>query len=121
NVTGVQTCALPISDYGRLSLVILPPSTVYTCPVIKLASSAARNATSAATSSGEPVRPTGWILSISLRKASALEFFSIISMFNSVSIQPGATALQRIPSRSEEHTSELQSRFDLVCRLLLEK
>src|SRR5699024_11662612 len=25
------------------------------------------------------------------------------------------------PHRSEEHTSELQSRFDLVCRLLLEK
>src|SRR5437868_9756630 len=27
----------------------------------------------------------------------------------------------RNPKRSEEHTSELQSRFDLVCRLLLEK
>src|SRR6266513_3549184 len=27
----------------------------------------------------------------------------------------------RQPPRSEEHTSELQSRFDLVCRLLLEK
>src|SRR5437868_12618847 len=26
-----------------------------------------------------------------------------------------------VPDRSEEHTSELQSRFDLVCRLLLEK
>src|SRR5699024_11522809 len=26
-----------------------------------------------------------------------------------------------IDGRSEEHTSELQSRFDLVCRLLLEK
>src|SRR5207249_2859911 len=26
-----------------------------------------------------------------------------------------------IMERSEEHTSELQSRFDLVCRLLLEK
>src|SRR5207249_7646998 len=26
-----------------------------------------------------------------------------------------------IARRSEEHTSELQSRFDLVCRLLLEK
>src|SRR5207249_6485507 len=26
-----------------------------------------------------------------------------------------------IDMRSEEHTSELQSRFDLVCRLLLEK
>src|SRR5438067_9955063 len=31
-------------------------------------------------------------------------------------------ALGEMPSRrSEEHTSELQSRFDLVCRLLLEK
>src|SRR2546421_5739543 len=27
----------------------------------------------------------------------------------------------RLPCRSEEHTSELQSRSDLVCRLLLEK
>src|SRR5207249_11896640 len=26
-----------------------------------------------------------------------------------------------VDQRSEEHTSELQSRFDLVCRLLLEK
>src|SRR5206468_11210855 len=26
-----------------------------------------------------------------------------------------------LPDRSEEHTSELQSRSDLVCRLLLEK
>src|SRR5207249_11616716 len=26
-----------------------------------------------------------------------------------------------VEGRSEEHTSELQSRFDLVCRLLLEK
>src|SRR5699024_11749289 len=28
---------------------------------------------------------------------------------------------EKINDRSEEHTSELQSRFDLVCRLLLEK
>src|SRR5699024_11447409 len=28
---------------------------------------------------------------------------------------------ERRGERSEEHTSELQSRFDLVCRLLLEK
>src|SRR5207249_10737194 len=35
----------------------------------------------------------------------------------------GAQNLGRrcIRGRSEEHTSELQSRFDLVCRLLLEK
>src|SRR5437868_4262047 len=29
--------------------------------------------------------------------------------------------LRIFAARSEEHTSELQSRFDLVCRLLLEK
>src|SRR2546429_8709663 len=29
--------------------------------------------------------------------------------------------LRSMPSRSEEHTSELQSRLHLVCRLLLEK
>src|SRR2546421_3796458 len=28
---------------------------------------------------------------------------------------------EAMPKRSEEHTSELQSRSDLVCRLLLEK
>src|SRR5207249_11512585 len=32
-----------------------------------------------------------------------------------------AVAKQPWDPRSEEHTSELQSRFDLVCRLLLEK
>src|SRR3989449_4382187 len=30
-------------------------------------------------------------------------------------------ARRRAPTRSEEHTSELQSRLHLVCRLLLEK
>src|SRR3989442_5891570 len=32
-----------------------------------------------------------------------------------------ATMAPRLPVRSEEHTSELQSRPHLVCRLLLEK
>src|SRR5699024_11278495 len=33
----------------------------------------------------------------------------------------GQVGLNALRPRSEEHTSELQSRFDLVCRLLLEK
>src|SRR5699024_12115415 len=33
----------------------------------------------------------------------------------------GLCAMAGSAFRSEEHTSELQSRFDLVCRLLLEK
>src|SRR5688572_31526215 len=32
-----------------------------------------------------------------------------------------STSFSRNPSRSEEHTSELQSQSNLVCRLLLEK
>src|SRR5437868_10097571 len=34
---------------------------------------------------------------------------------------PGDLLADQHAVRSEEHTSELQSRFDLVCRLLLEK
>src|SRR5436309_7864085 len=33
----------------------------------------------------------------------------------------GFTSSQTVDARSEEHTSELQSRENLVCRLLLEK
>src|SRR5699024_12218197 len=36
--------------------------------------------------------------------------------FSQMPAKPNSSAV-----RSEEHTSELQSRFDLVCRLLLEK
>src|SRR5690349_24192048 len=35
--------------------------------------------------------------------------------------RPGTKASPHSKPRSEEHTSELQSRRDLVCRLLLEK
>src|SRR5256884_2767689 len=34
---------------------------------------------------------------------------------------PDVCAIRLGPARSEEHTSELQSRLHLVCRLLLEK
>src|SRR5437773_7678348 len=34
---------------------------------------------------------------------------------------PATASLAPVPARSEEHTSELQSHHDLVCRLLLEK
>src|SRR5438105_9796581 len=37
------------------------------------------------------------------------------------STSPSCACTERKITRSEEHTSELQSRVDLVCRLLLEK
>src|SRR5690349_21970871 len=36
-------------------------------------------------------------------------------------LSTGLPSVTSSPKRSEEHTSELQSRRDLVCRLLLEK
>src|SRR5438067_8281757 len=49
------------------------------------------------------------------------------SHLHAIGQPPDRIGLNREPAvetwntRSEEHTSELQSRFDLVCRLLLEK
>src|SRR5207249_9063288 len=38
-----------------------------------------------------------------------------------ISLSGSSSRSKPTGARSEEHTSELQSRFDLVCRLLLEK
>src|SRR5206468_6066318 len=85
-VTGVQTCALPIS-----------------CSSPRGSRSATRRA--------GPRRPSGGCRST-----------------GSAGCRPSPTGRprpgrRRRPrgARSEEHTSELQSRSDLVCRLLLEK
>src|SRR5699024_12237987 len=45
----------------------------------------------------------------------------LIGLFAPPSITQYFWVYITITARSEEHTSELQSRFDLVCRLLLEK
>src|SRR5699024_11584211 len=84
NVTGVQTCALPISltrissfpgeGSGKSSYLGTPPTWCSTAPFIFI----------------PPLTPLN---------------LTVLSKF----------------IRSEEHTSELQSRFDSVCRLLLEK
>src|SRR2546421_3108075 len=85
-------------------------------PVIHPESGPARKTATAAMSAGCPVRPS---------EACAAVFFSQSEPMKpparvpSVSTMPGLMELTRI--RSEEHTSELQSRSDLVCRLLLEK
>src|SRR5437868_9994950 len=68
-----------------------------------------------------------------MRRPPRSTLFPYTTLFRSsadVNVRVGCVVL-RSPSqhpfpkltdvRSEEHTSELQSRFDLVCRLLLEK
>src|SRR5207249_9752953 len=75
-----------------------------------------------------------WFLALLLIYIFGLNFSSAIASSVSPSILMSANFLPAVVSttlsieyvwwtspRSEEHTSELQSRFDLVCRLLLEK
>src|SRR5438067_11985900 len=53
----------------------------------------------------------------------AIECFGFVpdTSMKTRSNSSGGAASSLTVLRSEEHTSELQSRFDLVCRLLLEK
>src|SRR5437868_12625614 len=70
----------------------------------------------------DPARPEIYTLSLhdalpiyAERRAHALDVKAVRP------VPFGDDVSDRILERSEEHTSELQSRFDLVCRLLLEK
>src|SRR5689334_25041728 len=68
-----------------------------------------------------------------IRRPPRSTLFPYTTLFRSSQAGPGGVDLQLlrllrakrevylINSRSEEHTSELQSQFHLVCRLLLEK
>src|SRR5436305_7874291 len=69
--------------------------------------------------------PTTEIYTLSLHDALPICPTSCECVMASMDLQRGMQALRRHPPlevhRSEEHTSELQSRPHLVCRLLLEK
>src|SRR5699024_11301338 len=54
-------------------------------------------------------------------RANMMQLLNELEKYLEVKSQFGSLKLHKNKKRSEEHTSELQSRFDLVCRLLLEK
>src|SRR5215204_6964954 len=61
-----------------------------------------------------------------IRRPPRSTLFPYTTLFRSTASWPArphwvGTRTSTTPSRSEEHTSELQSHSDLVCRLLLEK
>src|SRR5207247_11308644 len=73
--------------------------------------------------------PPQQLHSFPTRRSSDLRIFIVAGVLGSPGQHqqdidaPGSflTSLSQHEERSEEHTSELQSRVDLVCRLLLEK
>src|SRR5699024_11410198 len=96
NVTGVQTCALPILVQLPLDAIrIAIPLLLYFILMFFLTFWIAKR-----TGTNYPI--------------SATQSFTASS--NNFELAVAVT----VGVRSEEHTSELQSRFDLVCRLLLE-
>src|SRR6478736_9483997 len=62
-----------------------------------------------------------------IRRPPRSTLFPYTTLFRSVRVESAAAAnwdphrLEVVVHRSEEHTSELQSQSNLVCRLLLEK
>src|SRR5207247_7853710 len=94
-VTGVQTCALPISlNLALRAIPELVPDRREDQPVQQPCSA-----------------------------ARAEDQFLLLDVGNVGPQHPQDAGTDAIEAgiRSEEHTSELQSRVDLVCRLLLEK
>src|SRR3712207_7558349 len=65
------------------------------------------------------LRPPGGFGRLALRVSNWTRFR--ISLFSLFTNQPNIMSPIKREMRSEEHTSELQSRQYLVCRLLLEK
>src|SRR5207248_7230890 len=91
-VTGVQTCALPISNRSKWLIRNVASSTI--------------------------PQPSAYN-AFSSSFPAAFSTFHTTPPIGCHSKNISSTAAQL--NRSEEHTSELQSPYDLVCRLLLEK
>ena len=70
-------------------------------------------------SKGEEYLPKQGDWSIGFNVGNALTYLG--QAFNGTTSNDGSNLFRESSNRSEEHTSELQSRQYLVCRLLLEK
>src|SRR5699024_12183528 len=66
-------------------------------------------------------RRRSWPPSVTAPKSAVEEELMSEKLPYGTTMPTGEAAPEATAVRSEEHTSELQSRFDLVCRLLLEK
>src|SRR5690349_22596408 len=68
-----------------------------------------------------PDQSKGLVLMVDLKTEGAPTLKKLVDVLKNYPHLLSCKTLKVCVSRSEEHTSELQSRRDLVCRLLLEK
>src|SRR5699024_12441330 len=61
---------------------------------------------------------TGWLRSLAGQASGLLSGSLLVILFVGFMFAERVWLPIKVERRSEEHTSELQSRFDLVCRLL---
>src|SRR2546421_3404169 len=85
---------------------------------LPISSSACRPCSSRCSAAGATAASGG-----SISPAALLSWIagSPVDRVSDADVDAAAAFLSAVHARSEEHTSELQSRSDLVCRLLLEK
>src|SRR5205807_8555185 len=100
----------PVTSHPTLPLSFLPPSSP---PPRHLHSFPTRRSSDLSTLCACQSRASGFAISFHI--------LLITSQPNFVACAPQASTNCPVFSRSEEHTSELQSPCNLVCRLLLEK
>src|SRR5690606_40446933 len=120
HVTGVQTCALPIfARFGRA----LSQFSVVRRRIQRIGSGVnTKPRAELCISQGTDyflLSPPSISMASSGRSSTRLGFFGGLIVASLAA--PAASFPFTADSRSEEHTSELQSRENLVCRLLLEK
>src|SRR6185503_16954036 len=101
-------CSL-VDDFRKLRQMVIPPSHEYMLPVMKAASSDARNTTSGAISSAFARRPIGWRATNILRASTGSGNALIRSPSDGVSTVPGPIALQRTPRVTKSAATALVS------------
>src|SRR5690606_39325076 len=116
HVTGVQTCALPIC--GDLQVAAFNVLNYFT-------TLGSRGADTPEEFQRQQAKIVAALAAIDAEVVGVMEIennvTAIANLVDALNAAVGAGTYAYIDTRSEEHTSELQSRENLVCRLLLEK
>src|SRR2546422_7389751 len=102
----------------------MPPTSTAT-GMINTACASERASEIAPTRDGDGTSPRMWIVKMltatPVARMCGATTFTIVELTGPVEANNSSSATTIAVQRSEEHTSELQSRLHLVCRLLLEK